>query len=159
VKSFGSLGAFALHLAKLEADVARAAHHGLEKVAVEVEKTAKSQFGHYQQAIGGFDKWPPLKEATKADRARQGYPPDEPLLRSGALRDSITHEVRGLDAVIGSQQEVMAHQELGTSKIPPRPVLGPAALKNRHKIAQILGHATASAIAGTKRLPKYDFET
>ncbi|CCD29934.1 Putative bacteriophage-related protein [Candidatus Glomeribacter gigasporarum BEG34] len=159
MKSFGSLAAFAAHLVKLEVDVARAAHRGLESAAIAVEKTAKNQFGHYPRAIGDFEQWPPLKEATKADRVRQGYSPDEPLLRSGALRDSITHEVRGLDAVIGSEHEVMVHQELGTSTIPPRPVLGPAALRNRRKIQRMLGHAAASAIAGTTQLPKYDFET
>lgn len=67
--------------------------------------------------------------------------------------------MHGLDAVIGSEQDVMTYQELDTVNIPPRPVLGPAALQNRRTIERILGHATASAIAGTKSLPKYDFET
>lgn len=159
MKSFGSLAHFAAHLVKLEADVAMAAHHGLKQVAREIEKTAKSKFGVYQQVISDFDAWEPLTEATQADRVRQGYPPNEPLLRSGSLRNSVNHEVRGLDAAIGSKSDVMVHQELGTVKIPPRPVLGPAAIQNRRKIKKLLGQATASAMAGTQSLPKYNFET
>jgi HK97 gp10 family phage protein len=159
MKEFGSLAHFAAHLLKIEAEVALTVHHGLKKVAVEIEKTAKSQFGHYQRATGGFKAWLSLTDATQADRVRQGFTPDDPLLRSGELRDSVSHTVNGLDAVIGSDSDVMVYQELGTEKIPPRPVLGPAALKNRRKIEKVLGHATASAIASTKSLPKYDFET
>lgn len=146
MKEFGSLAQFAAHLVALEAGVALAAHHGLKKVAVEIERTAKSEFGEYQPAVGGFGAWSPLAEATKADRVRKGYTPDDPLLRSGKLRGSVSHEVSWLEAVIGSDSDVMVYQELGTSKIPPRPVLGPAAERNKDTIERILGGMVAKGI-------------
>jgi hypothetical protein len=40
----------------------------------------------------------------------------------------------------------MVYQELGTDRIPPRPVLGPAAYKNKDKIERILGEAVVHAM-------------
>jgi hypothetical protein len=39
----------------------------------------------------------------------------------------------------------MAYQEFGTPTIPPRPVIGPAAFRNKAKIMKIIG---ASAVLG-----------
>ena len=39
----------------------------------------------------------------------KGFTPDDPLLRTGQLRDSISHQVQGLDAVVGSTSEVMVY--------------------------------------------------
>lgn len=159
MKAWGDFAQFAAHLLTLEAKVALELHHALKQAAVAVEHTAQAEFGHYQPAVGQFEKWVPLAESTRVDRVRQGYSADEPLLRSGALRDSVTHEVSALEAVIGSADEVMLYQELGTEKIPPRAVLGPALVRNRKKIKKLLGHAVASGIAGAQSLPKYDLET
>jgi hypothetical protein len=58
-------------------------------------------------------------------------PPGEdhsaPWLRTGALRESIGHEVNGAVAVIGSSSDVAVDQELGTRAIPPRPFLASTA--------------------------------
>ena len=35
----------------------------------------------------------PLAESTQAERVVQGYPANEPLLRTGELRDSIEHKL------------------------------------------------------------------
>ncbi len=99
---------------------------GVKEFAEEVEKTAKEELGNYQPAYGPFNAWDSLAESTKEDRANQGYPEDEPLLRSGELRDSIEHEVMGLSAIIGTKSQIGFWQEVGTDKIPPRPFMGPA---------------------------------
>lgn len=114
---------------------------GLEVVAKTIEVEAKEEIGVYQPAVGPFDAWDPLAESTKADRVRQGYSEDEPLLRSGELRDSISHRVMGLAAIVGSTDDKAVWQEFGTEKIPPRPFIGPAYVKSFHKITEMAGFA------------------
>lgn len=138
-------------------------HEGLKQAAKLVEKTAKDEIGHYQPEVGNFPEWAELKESTQEQRVRQGYTPNDPLLRSGELRDSISSEVEGLEAAIGSDSDIMVYQEFGTSKgIPPRPVLGPAAYRNKDNICKIIGAAAVTGIMGGKKLDQalgYDFET
>jgi len=52
---------------------------------------------------------------------------DAPWLRSGALRGSVTHEVDGTEALVGSDDPVAVDQECGTRTDPPRPFLAPVA--------------------------------
>ncbi|MDU3302770.1 MAG: hypothetical protein E7E83_15250 [Enterobacter ludwigii] len=114
---------------------------GLEVVAKTIEEEAKEEIGVYQPAVGPFDAWDPLAESTKADRVRQGYSEDDPLLRSGELRDSISHRVMGLAAVVGSTDDKAVWQEFGTDRIPPRPFIGPAYVKSFRKITEMVGFA------------------
>lgn len=81
----------------------------------------------------------PLAEATKIDRVRQGYSEDEPLLRSGELRDSIQSEVVGLAAIVGTKSETGLWQEIGTDRIPPRPFIGPAYLRKIDPLMEAIG--------------------
>lgn len=162
MRHFNSMGDFGLHLVELAAKEVVALKAGLEEAAKHVEKTAKDEIGHYQEAEGSFPAWAQLADSTEAEKARLGYPMDAPLLRTGELRDEITHEVEGMEAVVGSADPVMVYQELGTPTIPPRPVLGPAALRNKHTIERTLGAAAVSGILGSERMLSqftYDFET
>lgn len=136
------------HLIKGEIAVRVAAHNALDRVAAAIEQTAKDEFGIYQPAVGSFRAWSQLADATKAERVRLGFTENDPLLRTGELRDSIGHEVEGMEAAIGSTSDVMVYQELGTSRIPPRPVLGPALQHNKDLILAELAGAVTSAILG-----------
>lgn len=143
---FANLADFIVHLAAAEVALHAAGHHSLDKAAALIEKTAKDKFGEYQAGVGAFDAWAPLAESTVADRVSKGFTPDDPLLRTGGLRDSISREVTSTEALIGSTSDVMVYQELGTSKMPPRPVLGPAAYENVEKIVEIIGTGAMEAI-------------
>ncbi|MFD2271416.1 hypothetical protein ACFS07_10450 [Undibacterium arcticum] len=68
------------------------------------------------------------------------------MLRSGKLRASISHQIHGLEAVVGSDSDIMVYQELGTEHIPPRAVLGPAAIRNKELILKTLGKAAAEGL-------------
>lgn len=138
----------ALHFASREVAIHAAANAALERVATKIEKTAKSEFGVYQPAVGGFDEWPELAESTQQERERLGFTPNDPLLRTGDLRDSIGHRVGDFEAEIGSDNEIMVFQEFGTERIPPRPVLGPAAERNHDAILAELGGAVVAGILG-----------
>lgn len=145
---FKSLGALALHLASQEVKLLVCLHEGLEKCAKQVEKTAKDEIGHYQAGIGPFAAWEALADATEASKSLAGYPMDAPLLASGDMQNSITHTTHALEAVIGSTDEKMVYHEFGTPKMPARPVMGPAILRNKEYIRRVLGAATVTGIIG-----------
>src|SRR5580692_4771055 len=105
MKTFGSMGEFALHINTLILAQRAADHAALERAAKLIERRAKKKIGEYQEQAGPFIAWPELAESTKADRARQGYPEDEPLLRSGEMRDSIEHVVIDNEAQVGSNDD------------------------------------------------------
>lgn len=121
-----NLEQFACEMSSASASIATGLEVSFRVIVKEIEETAKEEIGVYQPAYGAFESWAPLAEATKADRVRQGYSEDEPLLRSGELRDSIQSEVVGLTAIVGTKSEIGLWQEVGTENIPPRPFIGPA---------------------------------
>jgi len=140
-------------------------HEGLHAAAKVIEKDAKDRIGEYQAAAGPFNAWDGLADSTMAARELAGYPANEPLLVSGELRDSIEHEVAGLEAVVGSKLEKAAWQEFGTEQggqrhIPPRPFIGPAAFENKEKIEGILGAASVRGLSKGGAIPSlhYDHE-
>jgi HK97 gp10 family phage protein len=158
---FESLMSFSEHLAAAAVLEVATLEKGMERCAVTVEKSAEDEIGHYQPQVGPFQDWAELADSTKEDRLRQGYTENDPLLRSGELRDSITHESSATEAIIGSTSEIMAYQEFGTSTIPPRPVIGPAAFKNKEKIKGIIGAAAISGMFSGKPIHEslgYDME-
>src|SRR5215469_10800568 len=83
----------------------------LDHIGRMVEEEAKDVIGTYRYG------WPQLAWLTQVDRVRLGYSENEPLLREGDLRDSISHEVIAHESAvdIGSESEIAAYQELGTS--------------------------------------------
>ena len=153
MRDFNSLAEFGAHLVTLQAAESLALHKGLDQVARLVEKTAKDEIGQYQPAIGPFPEWAPLAASTEAEKARMGFPLDAPLLRTGEMRDSIQHETNGFEAIVGSTDDKMVYHEFGTDKIPPRPVIGPAAFSNQEKIQEILGTAVVSGFIGGNVIP------
>ena len=145
------LGQRRLHDAKLLA---------LDAIGAMVEAEAKKAIGTYD-----FD-WPQLTESTQHDREREGYAPNEPLLRTGELRDAIEHQVdahemsvevgvpagmphSGSEADVG---EIATFQEFGTATIPPRPFLGPALfyLLGNGAIQEVVKQTVGAAVTGNR---------
>lgn len=145
---FKSIASFVDHLATLHAKEALALRTGLKRSAEIVEKQAKSEIGNYQHAVGSFDAWQELADSTKEDRLKKGFTENDPLLRDGALRNSIKHEVHGLDAVIGSESEIALYQEIGTNTIPPRSFLGTALENKQSQIVRLIGEHAVGALVG-----------
>lgn len=103
----------------------------VEGVVRSASLKAKGFIGHSQAG------WEPLSEATLEGfrhhsgrwiegKRSLGYP-DDPLLRTGQMRDSIEAEVDGLQGMVYSNDKRALWQELGTEgadyPIPPRPFL------------------------------------
>lgn len=148
MKQFGDMGSFAAHLLTAAAAVKQAEHKLLDRVGKDVKKRAKGKIGEYQDAAPPFAGWAELADSTKADRLRQGYPEDEPLLRSGEMRDSVGHTVHGNEVTIGSNSDKAVWQELGTEHIPPRSFLGGAMAEELPRLKEILGEGTVAALVG-----------
>ncbi len=148
-----TLNGFAYVLETLAVPVAASA--ALDTAASLIEKQAKDEIGEYQRAdMGAYAPWAELADSTKADRLHQGFSENEPLLRTGELRDSISRETHGLESVVGSTSDVMVYQELGTRTIPPRSVLGLAATRKEREVIKLIGAAVVSELIGgrTRRL-------
>jgi phage gpG-like protein len=138
MKNFRNLRAFEQHLRKVVQQEPKHKKAILEVAAQYIEDDAKRKFGVYQEAAGPFSAWAPLADSTKQDRTRKGFEPDNPLYRTGELMNSIYHVVEGNTAVIGSDEDIMVYQELGTVTIPARSTLGAAAFESKKKIEAIV---------------------
>ena len=149
------LGQFIAKVAGMSMAIEHETHKALERAAKVVEAEAKREIGHYQSAAGPFAAWAELADSTKADRVAQGFTENDPLLRTGDLRDSITHAVGHHEAVIGSNSDVAVYQELGTRRIPPRSFLGGAMVRKSDTVAAILGAGVVKGLVGEQVVNRY----
>ena len=149
VMRFKGMGAFVDHLARLPVVIGVAEKGGLGEAAALLRDRAKATLGTYQADAGPFEAWRKLAPSTQAERSLQGYTPDDPLLRSGALRDSIQSEVT--DDPLGrvfTDNEHAAEMEFGTVRSPPRSFMGATAFVHGEEAAAKVGTAVTGAFAG-----------
>lgn len=92
---------------------------GLDKVGTLAVTLAAHYPGEYQPG------WPKLADSTLKDKADKGFPVPSPLLRTGEMAGSYKKELEPaeLEVVVGSAEKKALWQEMGTSRIPPRPVV------------------------------------
>jgi len=120
--------------------------YAMIRACVLVQSDAMLRIGHYQAAVGPFPKWQQLAAETQAERARLGYTPNDPLLRTGDLARSIQFTIEGDTGYVGSDDPVAVYQELGTARIPARPFLGPALFVNEYRIHKMFVSAVFKAM-------------
>jgi hypothetical protein len=91
---------------------------GLAVGAVAIRKKAHEIFGDNAKLAS-------LAPSTQEERSRQGFTPNDPLVRTGELRDSLEVEAGLMMAGVGSPDILMRYHELGDTRgrYPPRPVL------------------------------------
>jgi hypothetical protein len=106
---------------------------GLDKVGELASTMAVHYLGTYQEG------WAPLKPATIASKSTG----DSPLLETGHMRDTISHSVNPfspvMEVVVGSTDKKAVWQEMGTSRIPPRPFLSLAMMHSLPFAAETFG--------------------
>lgn len=145
LEGFGeAAAAFALRAAAMELVL----QGELKRVMHRIEKTAAAMVGDYQPAVGGFAAWAPLSDVTIRRKVSRGYDVPAPLKASGDMLASFTHSTNGLEGLAGATDDKARYHETGTSKMPPRPVWGPAAFNNREAIQRLLGAAVVAGISG-----------
>jgi HK97 gp10 family phage protein len=147
-REFDGVLAFAEHLLKIEVGLAVIEHRAIGTALTILERDMVEQIGEYQDSVGPYPAWATLADSTEDEKARLGYPLNAPLEREGDLKASFSHEQSGDEGVVGSTDPVMEYHEFGTSKMPPRPVVGPALERNRDRIEHMLGHALIEAVIG-----------
>ena len=155
---FPSIEAFIVHLEKTKSAVQFAVPIGVGAACDLVLDTAKGLIGEYQREdTGPFEPWEELAPRTKDERTYLGFTPNDPLLRTGELRDSYERTVSGREGAVGSNLEKALELELGlsggTEYLPPRSVLGIAAFRQEELVVDLMCQPIASALAGLKPLP------
>lgn len=113
-------------------------HHALDKAGERLVKHIKDAIGTYE-----YD-WPQLKEATIDHKGGR----NTPLLEEGTLRDSYKHEVHNQKLTVGSEDKRAVFFEYGTSKMPPRPVIGPTWKKYGSEAISTIGISYAEVLKG-----------
>jgi len=137
--SFGELGRALLLVGELELEK----HHAMEKACTIIEDSAKGAIGTYEFG------WQQLAQSTQEQRVALGFSPNDPLLRTGELRDSIGHTVEsGNVGYIGTNNKIAPYQEFGTDKIPPRPFLGGALAAKGQEAADCFGVEISAKLSG-----------
>jgi phage gpG-like protein len=126
-----TLNGFANLLTEIIADLPMKQEQALEVASRIIQDEAKRVIGTYDYG------WPQLADSTQADRVRKGFTPNDPLLRTGDLRDSIERNWDEREAYIGTNLAYAKYQELGTSRIPPRSFLMGATLTKEKEIVEI----------------------
>lgn len=144
---FGDLGDFIAHFATRAMAVERATSRALDAAAQVIQQDAKQRIGVYQPAVGPHPGWAVLADSTQEQRVKLGFSPNDPLLRTGSLRDSIERKlISGDTAVIGTKDIRAGTLEFGNSRVPARPFIGPAAYANKDKIKEIIGTAAMQGL-------------
>lgn len=154
-----SLESFSKHLEKSVIQYPKKEKTTLEFIGQHLEEKSKETIGHYQQGAGKFETWPELAETTKRDKELKGYVLNEeynPLYRTGEMKESIHHAVNiGTHTLhVGSPSDIMLYQEMGTTHIPARSVLGLTLFKEKEQIQFILGLFLYNWIMGTHNILK-----
>ena len=130
----------------LDSVASNALAEAMDAKVKEMVEFARGMIGTYENE----GNWPQLSEVTQQDRERLGFPPNEPLLRTGDLRDSYSYDLTVTPSVIflmvGSDDVRAVFNELGTATMPPRPVLMPTASHFETEMEEILGEKVAKAL-------------
>lgn len=122
------------------------------------------KFGEYQPG------WQQLAEETQEIRKHQGYPPNEPLLRSGITRDSFEKVVRVSEdeifIIVGIPTgtirtlpydsrpkdigQLMCWHERGTGHEPPRPMLPLVADEISKQLSELFNRGNFSIMTAVR---------
>lgn len=161
MKSFKNISEFVAFMETRADLVLEAGTVGLDNAARIVVKEAKREIGTYQDEAGPFPDWPELSPSTKRDRLKKGFSEDEPGLRTGEMRDSISHVTHGREAVIGSDSDKLLWFELGTvgpgnHSQPPRSVLGLAVVHKEEQIVDAIAKPIVRLLSGNSFRARID---
>jgi phage gpG-like protein len=110
---------------------------------VEVKDELRHRFGVYPAIVpAGFEPWQQLRYKTKWNRRKLGFPANQPLLRTGALKNS--YQITEIDGnpALGSNSDYAQIQEEGSGSIARRlrgikAVGGGAAIGAKHAANQV----------------------
>ena len=147
---FSSFADMASHVGRAAASLPAGIAAALAATGEAAASQAREKMGIYQDGVGPFPAWPELASSTQIERVELGFSANEPLLRTGELRDSIGFAVNALSVTIGSPLDKAVKMELGDpgASVPARPFLGPAMWEESLRAGQRIKIAIANALTG-----------
>ena len=89
-----------------------------------------------------------VKALTKAALVVEDQAVNLVKVDTGNLKNSITHQVKGDEARIGTNTDYGPYQEFGTRKMPAQPYLRPAMDITKKEVEEILGDVIGKDIEG-----------
>jgi hypothetical protein len=132
-----SVVGFIAKLKTIELELNAVGHAGIAAACQMIADEARRVIGSYDYG------WPSLAPSTLAKKSA-----DTPLLESGKMRASIEWNASGNTGAVGSNSDIAVYQELGTSRIPPRPFLMGAAVAMEPKIHALFERAVLACVLG-----------
>ena len=126
----------------------------LTEIGEAIADDARKSVGIYQQPVGQYPGWAPLKPSTLLTKISKGHgkggDPNTPLYATGKFQRDISYRVNKSKqtVTIGTKKDYIIYTELGTSKMPPRPVFGPAAARTLPKRLKSVEKAAYNGLAG-----------
>ena len=148
------------HLAHvLSHNMAHAFKHNVEQALEELGEQTKaeieSRIGNYPQNQGKSPAWQQLSDDTIRQKKKKGWGlngnANSPLYASGAFAKSIGTDRSGTKfVVIGTNVDYIRYTEMGTAKMPARPVFQPSA---DYVIAKMLPRIQQLSAAGVVAEP------
>lgn len=151
MRQFPSIASFVAHLATLPAVMHHAQREGEEAAGRVLVRETKAIIGTER------DEWPALAESTVAQKQARGQTgrvsATDPLLATGAMRDTIDATVDQTGVTLGSTSPLAPFHEFGTGRIPARPFIGPTMFRHGHAAAETIAHHVVAAVAGDRKPP------
>jgi hypothetical protein len=136
---FDTLENAVLKFGKIAAEFEAIRIAALEAGAQEFLKRAKAAIGTYEYG------WPSLAESTIASKGGA----DTPGLETGDMQASGSYEVHAASFTVGFTDPKTAWFEFGTSRQPPRPIIGGTIDHHGAEIARLVGIRFGEIMAGT----------
>ena len=131
---------------KMKRDMQKEQRGMMRDLARITKSRAVSKFGVYQPQAGPFPAWKPLTATTRHIREAAGFTPNDPLVRTGALKASVGAMHGDTWAETGSNDDVMYIMEAGDNTTPPRPVFGPTLVESETEIRALIARHTAVVV-------------
>ena len=164
MREFASISEFNAFLDTRAAAIERGFLGVFTRIGVIMRTEARDRLGYYHAREGPFPGWKQLSPATQADRERQRYTPNEPLLRDGTLQRSISSTPTPFAVAVGVRRGetnsqgvplgmIAMWQEFGAARlgepwIPPRPFLGPSLYATIGETVPLLAESVVARLLG-----------
>lgn len=145
MKTFRDLGDFGRFLMLKSIEIQPAISESLKLVADEYYNKVTS-------IIGDNAKLRPLEQSTQDERVKHGFTPNDPLLRTGDLRNSIEKVHGVMSSGVGTSNPKMLYHEYGFinfktgASVPPRPAFQIALNETQTKNLQTIKFAVAHTL-------------
>lgn len=146
--TFSSIDQFLSELRTLQSRLPRIEHQALEEAGEHLVAGAQAMIGRE------IAQWAALAAVTVQEKARLGYTgrisATDPEYRTGELRISISYSIEGKALILGTTDPIAPFQEMGTSRMPPRPFISTTMFRDGRAAAELVAEHIVAAVGFRK---------